>query len=239
MRKSIVLLPLLICISGFAQLTTPLANTDLPLPYHEVGIGFTSTTNFSLRYEWGIDQMLYRITLASLGASTSADNTTENYSNPNPGNGVGTTYQPSSSTPLNLSLGLNFSMAKIKSINEKFGFMFGTLVGFNITMLQQKTVYQYLLAPAGVQAPYKYEKETRNASYAPFIGALIGVRYKINSSFYLFAEIAPNISYTYATSKISNPFGWYPPGNTSSTTNTFALSGLSNSGATLTIAYRF
>src|ERR1017187_3339927 len=71
-----------------------------PESYREVGIGFSSSTSFSLRYQWGTDQMMYRLTAVSLGATNSTANTTEVNNSPNSTQIYG--YQPVVNTPINL-----------------------------------------------------------------------------------------------------------------------------------------
>jgi len=78
--------------------------------------------------------MLYRIALVSLGVTNSNANTSaSNLSIPQPNISGYDQYNPVSKTPYNISGGLNFSIAKIKSVNEKFGFMYGTVIGINLS----------------------------------------------------------------------------------------------------------
>ncbi len=215
---------------------------EIPESVREIGIGFSSSTSFSLRYQWGTDQLVYRLSAISLGATTSATNTDEVTSSQNSGNFY--TYSPSVNTPINLSGGLNFSLAKIKAINERFGLMYGAVIGINLSYVDAKTETDYAFVPSqqninNYNANYApYTTEAITSSYAPFIGFLIGARYKLNSSFHLYAEIAPNINYTYAETSSTSTSGISSPPSSDKITNTYGLSGLANSGVLITIVYR-
>lgn len=60
----------------------------------------------------------------------------------------------------------------------------------------------------------------------------------MSPSFYLYGEVSPNISYTYAKATITITPGAYTPSNSNKGTNTYGVSGLANSGAFITIVYR-
>lgn len=215
---------------------------EMPEPVREIGIGFSSSTSFSLRYQWGTDQTVWRLTAISFGATTSSANTAEVTTTPSSGNFY--SYSPTASTPVNLSGGLNLSFAKIKAINDRFGIMYGAEIGINLSYVDTKTGTDFAYVPSqqninNYNANYApYTTEAITSSYAPFIGFVIGARYKLNSSFYLYAEIAPNISYTYAETSNNSTSGISSPPSTDKITNTFGLSGLANSGALITIVYR-
>jgi hypothetical protein len=204
---------------------------------NEIGIGFTSLTSFSLRYQWGKDNFVYRITAVSLGGTNSTANT--NYTS------TSTTLINTSSvspsivnTPINLSGGLNFSVANIKPVSKKFGLMFGAEVGVNLSYVKSNTDNIFAYKPLGNPPLSPYSTEAITASYSPFLGLVIGARYKFSQSFYLYAEITPNINYTYAKASITNTPGVGTPVNTNKITNTYGISGLANSGAMITIIYR-
>lgn len=223
---------------GLVNFAHNIANSqEMETKVHEVGIGFNSTSSFSLRYQWGTDQMVYRISVISLGVTNSDSKQTDaiTATNTNPSTII---YSPLANTPINLSGGLNLSLAKMKSINEKFGFMYGTVLGINSSYLKTKTEYDYLYTPQQNVLNSNYTTESISSSYAPFIGLLIGARYKISSSFYLYAEISPNINYTYAKATSTTTAGAYTPPNSNKVTNTYGISGLANSGALITIVYR-
>ena len=174
---------LLIWIECFAQESKP-SNKEIIPKVHELGIGFSSTNSFSLRYQWGTDEVINRLTLISLAASNSNSNSSLGL----PTNNTGFVYStnPSSvNTPININGGFNFSRAKIKPINEKFGFMYGIVFGVNFAYSEAKTENIALSSPGTSNASqYNYTSETKNASLGPLVGLLIGARYKINSSLF-------------------------------------------------------
>jgi hypothetical protein len=203
---------------------------------HEVGIGFTSTSNFAIRYQWGTDESINRITAVSLGVTTNNSNTDYtdtatsyiyNYSARN---------LTSSNTPYNISGGFNFSHLKIVPISQKFGFMYGVVVGFNFSYLKNNS--DFVIYTNISPSPSNYSSETTNSSFNPLLGLVTGVRYKINSSFHLYAEIAPSLNYTYSKSVTTNTPGVNTPQNQNTNSSSFGLNGLNNSGALLTIVYR-
>ncbi len=230
MKKALIALMFLtINISVYSQDTIHKVN--------EIGIGFTTLTSFSLRYQWGKDNFVYRITAVSLGGTNSTANT--NYTSTSTTLITTSSVSPSIvNTPINLSGGLNFSVANIKTVSKKFGFMFGAEIGVNLSYVKSNTDNVFAYKPMGNPPLSPYSTEAITASYAPFIGIVIGARYKLSPSFYLYAEITPNINYTYAKASVNNTPGVGTPVNTNKTTNTYGLSGLSNSGAMITIVYR-
>jgi hypothetical protein len=238
--RFLLIAALAITVPGFAQqVRSDSVRVILPR-VHDIGIGFSSTSSFSLRYQAWTDALLYRITLISLGG-TSSNSTTDNTVT-NTVKVSTNAVAPSATsvnTPVNLSGGLNLSFAKIKPINDRLGFMFGTVIGVNISYVKTVTDYVYLTPFVYTPQPTPYTLDAISQSYQPFIGIVIGVRYKISQAFFLYAEISPNINYTYAKATNENsPAGPYTPNNYVKITNTYGLSGLSNSGALITIMYR-
>lgn len=230
MKKVVIALMFLaINISVYSQDTIHKVN--------EIGIGFATLTSYSLRYQWGKDNFVYRITAVSLGGTNSTANS--NYTTTSTTPLSSNSSSPSIvNTPINLSGGLNFSIANIKHINKKFGFMFGAEVGVNLSYVKSKTDNIFIYKTSGSPPPSPYSTEAITTSYAPFIGIVIGARYKLSPSFYLYAEITPNINYTYAKASVTNTPGVDTPINTNKITRTYGLSGLANSGAMITIIYR-
>jgi len=233
MKKVIIaLIFLAINISVYSQDTIHKVN--------EIGIGFASTSSFSLRYQWGIDQMVYRISLVSLGGTNSNANTSYAQTNTIVSNNYDyITLGSTSNTPINLTGGLNLSMVRIKQVNDKFGFMYGLAIGINLSYVETKAETNYLYNPSNYNPiPSNYTTTSITSSYAPFIGFVIGARYKISKSFFVYAEITPNVNFTYAQAKVNNTPGVNTPQNSNKITRTYGLSGLTNSGAMITIIYR-
>jgi len=232
MKKiAITLMFVTIGIAAYSQDVAPRVN--------EFGVGFASTSSYSLRYEWGTDNMLFRITAVSLGASNINASQSEVITANNMGYSTTITYTPTVSTPVYLNGGLNLSLVHIKAVNDRFGFMFGFEIGANVSYSVVNTETNFIYYPAITTPNSNYSVQSITSSYEPFIGLVIGARYKISKAFSVFAEIAPNINYTYATVfNTVDAQGVNTPPNSSKTTNTFALSGFANSGAFITIMYR-
>jgi hypothetical protein len=227
---------LLLGIVTFAQ-ENKSSNKEILPKVHELGIGFSSTNSFSLRYQWGTDEVINRLTLISLTASNS--NSNSSLGMPTNSSGIISTNPSSVNTPININGGFNFSRAKIKPINEKFGFMYGLVLGVNFAYSEAKTENIALSSPGNSNtSQYNYTSETKNASLGPLVGLLIGARYKINSSFHVYAEIAPNINYTYTKNIVTNTTSLSTPIDRNTDTNTYGLSGFNNTGALITIIYR-
>jgi hypothetical protein len=212
---------------------------DTTLRVNEFGVGFSSLTNFSLRYQWGTDNTLFRITAVSLGATNSNVSQSLSPTANNINYSTSGSYNPTVTTPINFSGGLNLSLVHIKPVSHRFGFMFGFEVGINVSYSVTNTDVNYYYYPPVNNPNTNYSVQAINSSYEPFIGVVVGARFKISKAFSVFAEIAPNVNYTYATSyNTVNTQGVNTPMNTTKTANTFGLSGLANSGAFITIMYR-
>ena len=82
--------------------------------------------------------------------------------------------------------------------------MYGLVIGINVSYSQNKTDYQYTYTPYIPKLPDNYTTTTTNTSYIPLLGILTGVRFKVNESFYVYAEISPNINYNYTQSISTN-----------------------------------
>ena len=209
--------------------------------YHEVGIGFTSTTSFNLHYQYGTDNLIYRAMVASLGGTNSDANTNYQWTGINSSTSAAATT-PVVNTPVNINGSLNISAAKIKNINDKFGIMYGVEAGVILSYVKTQTDYSEIFAPTAgpsVQSQYSnYTNIVTTQSYEPFLGAVIGIRYKINSHFHVYAEVDPNINYTLGIARNYYSSGINTPVKSLKYTDTYGLSGLSNSGAMISIIYR-
>jgi hypothetical protein len=214
----------------------------------EFGIGLTGFNSFSLQYRWGNEHRLFRLS-GNIGGTTSAGNSSDNSSTVQDTINNGSSSTTKTTTPINLNCGLSFSILKIKQVSEKFGFICGGIYAFTYSINQSTTTTN---SANNGNYPYNIYTTTsttkRNSqNFQPSLGIVIGAVYKINSSFLLYAEIAPNIYYAYnkITSNMTsirtytnNNMNETTDSSMPSSTNTFGLSNLSNSGATLTIVYR-
>lgn len=200
----------------------------------EFGIGLTGFNSFSLQYRWGNEKRLFRVS-GIIGGTFSSDNSSIE--------AISSTYPAASSTtktttPLDFNCSLNFSVLKLKSVSEKLGILYGGIVAF--TYFEKKTnivkISYNALDPTNTTTT---TTKQNSKNFQPSLGFAIGAVYKINSSFLLYAEIDPNIYYSYAkgtsnsTTLNSNDFE-----NGSGSKKIFGLANLSNSGASLTIVYR-
>lgn len=217
---------------------------EKPAKVKEYGIGLSSFNSFSLQYRWGTDKLLYRLQ-GNIGANTSfgtsSTNSTNVYDSIHSGNRTITTK---STSPTNINFGLSFSTLNLKSITDKFGLMYGGLLGIsyrynNTESVGTGTMTNNFYSPIGT---YPDNTTSKNIvkTFQPYIGVVVGAYYKINTSFLVYAEISPNIFYAYTSShtKITNTTNLSYTENRKELTNNFGLSNLSNSGAMITIVYR-
>ncbi len=237
-----------------APVAQPAALQKPQLPkVQEYGIGFSSLNSYSLQYRWGNESRLYRIQ-GNIGGLGSVGNTPNNSSTLHDTINNSSSSTNKTTTPINLNCGLSFSILKLKSVSEKFGFLYGGIFGLSYSINQSTStgttnnVYS-INSGNSVNNNNSTTTTKRNSQiFTPSIGIALGAVYNINASFRLYAEIDPNIYYAYNNST-TNTTGstTYPnapnqnntqTSNTLNPTNTFGLSGLSNSGASLTIVYR-
>lgn len=227
-----------LCITGFitanAQSAITNPSTSQPQTANEVSVGITgfNANSFSLRYQHDNGQNFFRMGLLVLGV-----NTKSNVSNFSSTDTAAIPSTDTANTPVNLSFGINFIWGTFSPINDRFAFETGFEIGtnFNYTVSYSSNT----LNSAVVGAENNTSKDI-TTGLRPYVGLLLGVRYKINSSFSAYAEIAPNIYYNY--SKSTTTTNNNATSNTSTTTdvqNDLGLTGLQNMGATLAFAYTF
>ena len=209
--------------------------------FHEIGIGTNGTSAFNLRYQWGNDQLFYRINAASLTFSNSDAGTAYQQTMTN-ASGAAVQITPSALTPINLNVGTSFSVGKINPLNEKIGLVYAAAIGFNFAYSNATTNYSYLLnnlANPNTASNYSnYSTTASSSSYNPFIGATVGIRYRITSHLHVYAEINPSLNYTLAWAKSVSTTGINTPASSLKYTDTYTISGLSLANAIATIQYR-
>jgi hypothetical protein len=251
-NSKIIIIAIAILISG--SIHAQVINKDTLLPrVKEFGIGFSGLTSFSLQYRWGNTKRLFRVN-ATIGGSTAfgkgSNGSTQIQDT------ISSSVNVNSSktkTPLNFTAGLSFSILHVKYIVEKFGLMYGPVAGVSYSTLTTETngtgitANYYLNFPIN-SGTYPNSSTTKNHSETiqPYVGFVLGAVYKINTSFLLYAEIAPNVYYarTNSTTNTTNydksPNNYYSTNNnnSSNSNNTFGLASLTNSGATITLVYR-
>ncbi|MBS1651739.1 MAG: hypothetical protein JSU07_06980 [Bacteroidetes bacterium] len=196
----------------------------------EYGVGFTSLTNYSLQYRWGKTNAIQRIS-GNIGGSVGAS--VNNYSSSVFNNNVvTTTTAQSTAQPYSLSLGANYSYLILKSINSKIGYFFGPSA--NVSYAYSDTEMQ----PSAQGATSSIFKN----SLTPSLGFCLGFSYKINDTFFMYAEITPSVFYSYNTSTQTSTGVPQQNGlvNTNNDQSNYLLgiTNLGNSNAMITLAYR-
>lgn len=214
----------------------------------EYGIGLYGLSNFSLQYRWGNEKKLFRVHgnvgLSGLTNKNTASTTqmqdlvtNQNYS---------TSYKYT--TPLDFYFGLGLSILKLKSITDNFGLLYGPSIGLTYTNTTNQSDWTNTTTynVSGIKQMDERTVKTNEQELRPNIGFIFGAFYKISSSFYIYGEVVPNIYFGYLSGSITTNFKRTSTNNptlSETTTDpvssiTYGISGLSNSGALLTFAYR-
>ena len=216
----------------------------------EYGVGMYSFTNFSLQYRWGNEKRLYRL-MGNIGFNGTNGNT----------NSTATTTQDtlinSTNTtttknlnPVGLNCGINFSVLNLKPITDHFGFFWGPSVGVtytvNVSEKDQTSTLVNNSSPTTTSTDISTFKATTQ-DIRPNIGIALGVFYNINSSFFIYGEVVPNIYFGFNNSKTTLNETTSKPGTPNIIKNQtdnnsgsiYGLANFANSGAMLTFAYRF
>jgi hypothetical protein len=224
-------------------IVSTLTAQEQPAKIKEYGIGLTSVNNFSLQYRWGNEKRLFRLS-GNIGAQSSSDNSNgSSYATKDTLSNTGTA-STKRTTPLSLNCGLNFSVLKLKSLNEHFGILCGSQTGITyINSVSQNNQTSTSVNNTGTTNTDNLTSKINSQRLQPYVGIVIGAFYKINSSFILYGEVVPNIFYAFTkttttmnqTSSLRNSS--YASTNTDSGNN-YGVANISNSGAMLTIVYR-
>lgn len=232
---------------SFACTNLPAQDQQVISQVKEVGIGFASLNSFSLQYRWGNDKRLFRLS-GNIGGTTSSENSSPVQTTVQDTININSTTIEKTTTPVNLTCGLSFSVLKIKSITEKFGFVCGGITAFNYIINQRNSeiTTTNVSNSSTLNSTVAQTQKSNSQTLQPSIGIVLGAVYRINPSFMIYGEVAPNIYYSYnkTTTKYTSATtsGNYNSSMTNDiprTTNYFGLSNLGNSGAMLTVAYRF
>lgn len=234
--KHLKLLTLALFVCSVSMFT---AQEQTPAKVKEVGIGFTSLNNFSLQYRWGTEKKLYRVS-GYFGGNSGFGNSTYDYK------WTDTTFKPgtvkgTNKSPVDLNLGLNFSVLKLKPGANKLGFFYGPTIGVFGNYNNGSTSSPQYTINTSTFSGFDSKSTTINSGIS--LGLTLGLMYKINSDFYLYGEITPSVFFNNYYQKSSNTMYYnnstasYTTDQTSSN-NRFGLSGISNSGAMFTLGYR-
>lgn len=234
----------MLCAQQQTQATDSLATKQKTL-VKEYGIGFTSLNNYSLQYRWGNPKLLYRIN-ANIGFTglLNNNNLTDTY------NQGATSYSSTSNntqvkTPVNINTAVGFSMFGFKQISQKFGFITGGAAGLTYSYTTaQTTVTTSNYSTGNIPQSEIQVSKTTTQILQPYIGCVLGAYYKITPSFIVYAEITPNVYFATTitngtTTYTENPTNFNHKSSDLRTRNSnLGISGLTNSGAMLTLAYR-
>jgi hypothetical protein len=225
--------------------TTPTLTpkTDSLRKVKEFGFGFTGlqSISYSMQYRWGNTKRLFRVN-GTIGSTVGFGNGFNSSTIGELFNSNTTTINSTTYSPLGINTaGLSFGVLYLKNLVKNFGIMYGPMVGLTCSTAGTQTVE--VNTSTGNLTNTTINTHTKTIQ--PYIGFALGMFYKINKSFFLYAEITPNIYYARTNSKPnstsnlnSNTNLINTTSNTSSSNNTFGMASLSNSLATLTIVYR-
>ncbi len=221
-----------------------------PKKVNELGLGFTSINNYSLQYRWGNETRMFRITGSVTGLMGGSSNNNNNNIQTDTSQ-TSTVTKLHSSSPFNMTATLNLSMLHIKPIfdKEKFGLVYGPMIGASYNYLHNRnsSTIDYYTASV-ITKTLEQESTSTGQTIKPYLGFVFGLMYKITNNIIIYGEVAPNIYYSYFTtySKITNKTIYNAGFSTTISKNkldnqsyNYGISNLTNSNAMITIVYRF
>ena len=235
-NKSLILgaaISALTITSGVAQVQQDSSKTN-ENSITEYGFGLYNLNSFSLQYRIGTEKRVTRF----MGYLSFNSNQTINTPEINSNLTNNYTYSKTT-TPLNFNFGFNIANLKLIKINEKLGLQRGLQVGASLNAIETNKETDYPKSSTYV----KNYSNNHTKSISLNLGYVIGFYYKCNSNIYVYAEVAPTISYINSLSNIDNfdvdaNNTTHNVSATNSKTKQFQLSGLSNSGAMISLVYR-
>jgi hypothetical protein len=243
MKVTYLKLTLVIASLGFANINAQETRTKIK----EYGLGLSNLNNFSLQYRWGNESKIKRVSI-NMGGSTSFGKGKGSYARQEQNSSYNSTNNSTNTSPINLNVGVGYSILKLKPLNDKFGLMFGYNFSMNYSNIKLESVTTETTTNLNISSTSPAlinTKATNNTqSVVPTLGLGLGFYYIINSSFRVYAEIGPGVYYNYNTTSEkrevtsdANPTYSYSSRNTFYN-NTFGFTGISNSGALLSFIYR-
>ncbi|HXB12972.1 MAG TPA: hypothetical protein VNZ45_13375 [Bacteroidia bacterium] len=194
----------------------------------EFGLGFSNLTSFNILYQFGTAHTLYRFSLESIGFSAPNNSSNDIYDT--------NSNHITSSKGTNASFSFNFAIIKAKRVAEKLEFLYGGIIGIGYTYANT-TSYSSSYYPPGINDSYSTESTSYTVN--PFIGVILGARFAISNSLFLYAEISPRVHYAYTSSTTIDTYPAGPESSYATSQMTPGINNFSNSGATLSIVYRF
>ena len=141
---------------------------------NEIGIFFSNTYNFGIRYKHGGENLKFRVTALEFNWDSNKDEYYDESETKYESDGIG--------------FGLNFGLEFPISITEQLNFYCGPEIGGKYRYSERK---------------YDYDSND-HVSYSRYlyygIGLIVGFAYKLNSDFIVSAEIVPSFYYSYRKS---------------------------------------
>jgi hypothetical protein len=127
---------------------------------------------------------------------------------------------------------------------DKFGIVYGVVFGLTYTYSKsnsnETSINSNTNNMTNYPLPSHYSSSYNSYSIQPYIGISFGFVYKFNPSFYLYADVSPNVYYSYSKSSTISSNSQNVSINSNNNNdihNTFGLTNFSNSGAMLTLVY--
>jgi hypothetical protein len=200
---------------------------------NEIGLIFSNLNSFGIRYKYGNDRTLFRLTSLVLNG-TSTINSYSDYS----ADGI-SDNDISNSTSNSIGAGVNVGFEKRKWINDKFCFYGGIDWINSYTRTKSNTV-----TPSQSQFTYTDTKGNFDVLSSVFnntsnslawtastgLGIAFGASYNLNRSFSITTELEPSISYKYTkttTSSETYTVHWAGTANTGYTPTAYLSSNIS------------
>jgi hypothetical protein len=185
------------------------AQDQNPLKVRELGLTFSNLDNFGLRFKCGSEKTLLRLTALLV--------------NLNLNNEYGRTQDSIDNKSAGYGFEFRVGFEKRIVVVPKFNLILGSDLGIGYN-------YNYVK----YESSYYYQNQDRTQwNVTPAIYFVFGAAYHIGAYFIVSAELTPYLSYSFG--KVTQTFS---ATETVTTQNRFAF-GVSNGGASITIAYRF
>ncbi len=236
----------LFALTAMFIVTVISAQDQQPLKVKEYGIGLYGLNNFSLQYRWGNENRLFRFS-GNLGANSSLGSSETQQMPVQYLQSYTLSSTAQTRTPINMNFGLAFSLLKIKSLTDNFGLVYGPMIGTGYqhhsseitTLFTNVSTYNNYPNSYTTSSTSDVTKKTIRHTLTPHLGFVFGVVYKINPSFLVYGEIAPNIFYSHSETKESTTSKTgSSPIKSSMFDQSIGISNISNSGAMISLVYR-
>ncbi|MCX6282232.1 MAG: hypothetical protein NTU51_09755 [Bacteroidetes bacterium] len=174
--KKLLIIALIGCL-----ISPALAQETPSLRYHEFGIIFSSLNNFGLRYKYGNEKTMLRLSVLSMNlvsSNSSTDRSSDSSTIKQTGYGMG------------FRLGFDHKVPLFSS--------FSLLLGAEAALSYQYNHYTQTLN--GTKS-----NEDIQTTFSPGLSFIFGVNYILKDHLVFGAEINPTVSYVYRTTKVKEP----------------------------------